>query len=56
VHEPAYCTNIPALACPTTLGLELPSTNSYGYWFQSSPAPKRTCPAPPSGRLVQYAG
>ena len=39
-----------------SLRLELPSTNSYGYWFQSSPAPSRTCPAPASAILVQYAG
>ena len=47
---------IPALASPYTTGLGLPSTNSYGYWFQSSPAPSRTCPAPASVILVQYWG
>jgi len=47
---------IPTLACPCTTGLELPSTHSYGYGSQSSPAPSRTCPAPVFAILVQYAG
>ncbi|KXJ40518.1 MAG: hypothetical protein AXA67_09430 [Methylothermaceae bacteria B42] len=47
---------IPALACPGTPGLGLPSSHSYGYAFQSSPAPRRTCPAPSSGMLVKYPG
>jgi len=42
------CTNIQALACPDTPELELPSTNSYGYWFQSSPALRPIWPAPAS--------
>ena len=42
--------------CPCTTGLELPSTHSYGYESQSSPTPSRTCPAPASVILVQYAG
>jgi len=47
---------IPALACSGTLGLGFPSRHSYGYAFQSSPAPNRTCPAPSSGMLVQHSG
>ncbi len=47
---------IPALACPYSTGLELPSAHSYGYGLQSSPAPSRICPAPSSGILVKYAG
>ncbi len=46
---------IPALNCPCTPELGLPSTHSYGYGSQSSPAPRRTCPAPTSGMLMQYA-
>ncbi len=48
---------IPALACPGTPGLGLPSTHSNdGYGPQSSPASNRTCPAPSSGMLAQYSG
>jgi len=39
---------IPVLTCPCPPELELPSTNSYGYWSQSSPALNRTCSAPSS--------
>jgi len=47
---------IPALACPDTPGLELPSNHSYGYGSQSSPVSSRICPAPESEILVKYAG
>ena len=47
---------IPALTCPDTPELGLPSIHSLGYGFQSSPAFSRICPAPASGILVQYAG
>jgi len=47
---------IPALACPNTTGLELPSGHSYGYGLRSSPAPSRICPAPSSVILVKFAG
>ncbi len=47
---------IPALTCPDTAELGLPSIHSLGYGFQSSPAFSRICPAPASGILVQYAG
>jgi len=56
MDEPANHTSITALACPGTPGLELPSTNSDGYWFQSSPAPSCTRPSPASVRLVRFAG
>jgi hypothetical protein len=50
---------IPALTCPDTPELDLPSIHSYG--FRSSPASNRICPASvsrmtASGILVQYAG
>jgi len=52
---------IPALACPDTAELGLPSIHSLSYGFQSSPAFSRICPASvcritASGILVQYAG
>jgi hypothetical protein len=47
---------IPALTCPDTPELGLPSIHSLGYGFRSSPAFSRICPAPASGMLVQYAG
>jgi len=47
---------IPALACPYTTGLGLPSTNSYNYCLRSSPVSDHICPASSSGILVQYAG
>jgi len=47
---------IPALTCSDTAGLVLPSTHSYGYDFQSSPASSRICPASASGMLAQYSG
>jgi len=47
---------ITALACPYTTGLGLPSTNSYGYWFQSRPSSSRIYPAPSSEILVRYTG
>jgi hypothetical protein len=49
---------IPALTCPDTPELGLPSIHSYGYGygFQSRPAFSRICPASASGKLVQYAG
>jgi hypothetical protein len=53
---PAGPRPIPALAYPSTSGLDLPSIQSYGYGFRSSPASSRSCPAPSSGMLVQYAG
>ena len=56
MKEPVNCTSIPVLACSATPGLELPSAYSYGYRPQSSPASSRACPAPSSGRLVQFAG
>jgi len=52
---------IPALTCPDTAELGLPSIHSLGYGFQSSPAFNRICPASvsrmtASGILMQYAG
>jgi hypothetical protein len=47
---------IPALTCPDTPELGLPSIHSYSYGFRSSPAFSRICPASASGILVQYAG
>jgi hypothetical protein len=47
---------IPALTCPDTPELDLPSNHSLGYGFRSSPAFSRICPASSSGILVQYAG
>jgi hypothetical protein len=47
---------IPALTCPDTPELGLPSIHSLGYGFRSSPAFSRICPASASGILVQYAG
>ena len=47
---------IPALTCPDTPELGLPSSHSYGYGFQSRPAFSRICPASVLGILVQYAG
>jgi hypothetical protein len=47
---------IPALSGSAAPGLGLPSTRSYDYGSQSSPASSRCCPAPSSGKLVQYAG
>jgi len=47
---------IPVLTCSGTPALELPSTHSYGYGSQSSPASRRTCPASVFEILVQYAG
>jgi hypothetical protein len=47
---------IPALTCPDTSELGLPSIHSLGYGFQSSPAFSRICPASASGILVQYTG
>jgi hypothetical protein len=38
------------------LGLGLTSNHGYGYDLHSSPAPRRTCPSPSSGLLMQYAG
>jgi hypothetical protein len=52
---------IPALTCPDTLELGLPSTHSYSYGPQSSPAFNRIWPASECritslGILAQYAG
>ncbi len=47
---------IPALTCPATPELGLPSSHSYGYDSQSSPAFRRSCPAPSHGILVKYPG
>jgi hypothetical protein len=47
---------IPALTCPDTSELGLPSIHSYGYGFRSSPAFSRIYPASASVILVQYAG
>jgi len=47
---------IPALTCPDTPELGLPSSHSYGYGFQSRPALSRICPTSDSGILVQNAG
>jgi hypothetical protein len=47
---------IPALTCPDTPELGLPSIHSLGYGFRSSPAFSRICPASASEILVQYAG
>jgi len=44
------------LTCPDTPELGLPSTHSYGYGSQSSPAFSRIWPASSLGILVQYAG
>ncbi len=54
MKESTYCTSIPALTCPYMPELELPSTHSCSYGFQSSPAPSHICPAPVSGLEVQY--
>jgi hypothetical protein len=58
---PAGPSPIPALTCPDTPELGLPSTHSYGYGFRSSPAFSRSCPASVSrmtatGMLVHYSG
>jgi len=45
-----------ALACSATPDLELPSTHSGGYGSRSSPAFRRSCPAPTSRIPVQFAG
>ncbi len=47
---------IPALTCPDTPELGLPSSHSYGYGFQSRPAFSRICPASAPWILVQHAG
>jgi len=47
---------IPALTCPDAPELGLPSSRSYSYGSQSSPASRRICPASSLGILVQYAG
>ena len=52
---------LPALTCPDTPELGLPSIHSFGYGFRSSPTFSRICPASVSrmtvsGILVQYAG
>jgi hypothetical protein len=47
---------IPALTCPDTPELGIPSIHSLGYGLRSSPAFSRICPASASGILVQYAG
>ena len=47
---------IPALTCPDTPELGLPSIHSLGYGLRSSPAFSRICPASDPGILVQYAG
>jgi len=39
-----------------TSGLVLPSSHSYGYGSQSSPASRRICPAPSLGIPVKYPG
>lgn len=43
---------IPALTCPDTAELELPSNHSYSYCSQSSPTPSHISPASVSGMLV----
>ena len=53
---PVGLSPIPALTCPDTPELGLPSIHSYGYGFRSSPAFSRICPASASVILVQYAG
>jgi hypothetical protein len=47
---------IPALTCPDTPELGLPSIHSLGYELRSSPAFSRIWSASASGILVQYAG
>ena len=47
---------IPALTCSDTPELGLPSTHSYGYGSQSSPALSHIWPASSLAILVQYAG
>jgi hypothetical protein len=47
---------IPALTCPDTPELGLPSIHSLGYGLRSSPAFSRIYTASASGILVQYAG
>ncbi len=47
---------IPALACSDAPELGLPSSHSYGYDSQSSPAFRRICPASSLGMLVKYSG
>ncbi|MCP4472353.1 MAG: hypothetical protein GY815_17040 [Gammaproteobacteria bacterium] len=47
---------IPALTCPDTPELGLPSSHSLSYGFQSRPAFSRIWSASDAGILVQYAG
>ena len=50
----SYRTPVQVLACPDTAELELPSIHSYGYGFQSGPAPSSAWPSPNSRIGVRY--